>query len=174
MAGNDQREIFRQWLSEHAGLVARVCRAYAESREDREDLFQEAVLAIWQSIPSFDGRAKASTWIYKVSLYTALARRRNERKHRRFHLALESQAEIADGTAAAGKVLEDRETLDSVYKAFHELPAVDRSLALLHLDGLTHGEIADILGISTNHVGVKINRAKKQLAQQLKGLIDDI
>lgn len=68
----------------------------------------------------------------------------------------------------------DGQVMDQLYEAIRTLSKIDSSILLMHLDGLTYQQIADILGISANHVGVKINRAKKLLAQQLKGLIDDI
>ena len=68
----------------------------------------------------------------------------------------------------------DQGLLLQVYTAIRELPKIDGSVVLLHLDGLSYDEMAEILGISKSSVGVKLNRAKKQLARLLKGLIDDL
>jgi len=51
---------------------------------------------------------------------------------------------------------------------------VDASLALMHLDGLSYQEMAEVLGISENYIGVKLNRVRKQLAEQLKGASDEL
>jgi RNA polymerase sigma-70 factor (ECF subfamily) len=59
-----------------------------------------------------------------------------------------------------------------LYKAIHALDEIDRSLALLLLDGFSYKEMAAILGISISNVGVKINRIKKQLIVQSKKISD--
>jgi RNA polymerase sigma-70 factor (ECF subfamily) len=60
------------------------------------------------------------------------------------------------------------EQLTWLYEAIHALDEIDRSLALLLLDGFSYKEMASILGITVSNVGVKINRIKKQLIVQSK------
>jgi len=57
--------------------------------------------------------------------------------------------------------------LDWIYAQIAQLDEVERSLALLMLDGFSYREMAGILGITENHVGVKINRIKMALAAKL-------
>ena len=66
--------------------------------------------------------------------------------------------------------LEDKpdEILLWLYDQIHQLDEVDRSLCLLLLDGFSYKEMASIVGISENYVGVKINRIKKHLTEQSK------
>ena len=54
------------------------------------------------------------------------------------------------------------------------MPKLDASLALMHLDGLSYHEMSEVLGISENHVGVKLNRIRKQLAELLKGTTHEL
>jgi RNA polymerase sigma-70 factor (ECF subfamily) len=68
----------------------------------------------------------------------------------------------------------DREIVERLYAAIRQLSKVDASLALMHLDGLSYQEMAEVLGISENHVGVKLNRIRKQLADQLKGVTHEL
>jgi RNA polymerase sigma-70 factor (ECF subfamily) len=65
------------------------------------------------------------------------------------------------------------EIIGRLYEAIRELSKIDASVVLMHLDGLAYNEMAEILGISESNIGVKLNRAKKQLALILEGLIDD-
>jgi len=60
--------LFRRWLADHAGLMWKVVRGFAATPEDQEDLLQEVALKLWMSLPSFQGRAAESTWIYRVAL----------------------------------------------------------------------------------------------------------
>ena len=62
-----------------------------------------------------------------------------------------------------------REIVEKLYAAIRQLPKVDASLALMHLDGVSYHEMAEVLGISENYIGVKLNRIRKQIADQLKG-----
>mgnify|MGYP006197827827 CR=1 FL=1 len=64
----------REYLGGH--ILHKICRLYRDSKEDREDLFQEIVLQLWKAAPSFEGRSKFSTWMYRVVFNAALMRRR--------------------------------------------------------------------------------------------------
>jgi RNA polymerase sigma-70 factor (ECF subfamily) len=166
----DLETTFKEWLNEHLGLIFRVVRAYGNTASDRDDLFQEICLQMWLSIPRFEGKAKVSTWIYKVALNTALVWNRgekNRRKHRDRFITFAPQQQTGDSQ-------QPQEIIERLYEAIRKLPKVDTSIVLMHLDGLSYDEMAEILGISENNVGVKLNRAKKQLAQFLGGLIDDV
>lgn len=76
----EQKRIFHEWLDQHKGLVFKVVRAYAFNPPDREDLFQEICLQIWNSISNFRGDSTAATWIYRVALYSALSWSRREKR----------------------------------------------------------------------------------------------
>jgi RNA polymerase sigma-70 factor (ECF subfamily) len=165
----DLETTFKQWLAQHQGLLYRVVRAYGNTAQDQDDLFQEICLQMWLSIPRFEGKAKVSTWIYRVALNTAMVWNRGEktrRKHREKLLTFAPKQQNDDSQ-------QSQEIIERLYEAIRKLPKVDTSIVLMHLDGLGYDEMAEILGISENNVGVKLNRAKKQLAQLLEGLIDD-
>jgi RNA polymerase sigma-70 factor (ECF subfamily) len=165
----DSETTFKEWLNEHPGLILRVVRAYGSTANDQDDLFQEILLQIWLSIPRFEKKAKASTWIYRVALNTALTWNRGE-KRRRKHTALMTTFRPQQSGCSG----QSEEIIERLYGAIRKLPKVDASVVLMHLDGLAYNEMSEILGISENNVGVKLNRAKKQLALLLDGLIDDV
>ena len=58
------------------------------------------------------------------------------------------------------------ERLQWLYDQIAKLPEIDRSLCLLMLDGYSYAEMADIMGMTTNNVGVKIHRLKQQFVKQ--------
>jgi RNA polymerase sigma-70 factor (ECF subfamily) len=70
--------------------------------------------------------------------------------------------------------LSQPEIVERLYAAIRQLPKVDASMALMHLDGLSYQEMAGVIGISENHIGVKLNRIRKQLAEQLKGAKNEL
>jgi RNA polymerase sigma-70 factor (ECF subfamily) len=169
MADDKWEKTFKQWFGEHQGLIFKVIRAYAAAADDQDDLFQEILLQMWLSIPRFAGKAKVSTWVYRVALNTALVWNRSEKKRRknRDRLLTFAPQHQADCSGQSGEIIR------RLYEAIRRLPKIDASIVLMFLDGLAYSEMAEILGISESNVGVKLNRAKKQLAYLLKGLIDD-
>jgi RNA polymerase sigma-70 factor (ECF subfamily) len=174
MNAEEQEAIFRRWLNDHLGLMLKVVRAGAATPEDQDDLFQEVLVNVWSSIRAFRGEAKETTWIYRVAFNTTMAWRRGEWRRRKGHETFLKLDTSPQAQASHVDSLREREIVEQLYAAIRQLPKVDASLALMHLDGLSYQEMAEVLGISENHVGVKLNRIRKQLADQLKGVTDEL
>ena len=164
MMDEERERTFLQWQDEHRGIVLKVARSYAVSHRDQEDLAQEILIQLWFSIDRFQGQAKASTWIYRVALNTAMAWQRGERRRRK---RVEKLVEM-DAYWLRRKNPEN-ELLSRLYEAIHQLPPHERSLVLLYLDDLKYAEIAEVVGISESNVGVRINRVKKKLSTLCNG-----
>jgi RNA polymerase sigma-70 factor (ECF subfamily) len=174
MTAQEQETVFRRWLEAHLGLMLKVVRGCAAAPPDQDDLFQDVLLNVWSSIRAFRGEAKETTWIYRVAFNTALAWRRGERRRREGHemfLKFDVSSRMQPSHVDA---LPEQEIVEQLYAAIRQLPKVDASLALMHLDGLSYSEMAEVLGISENYIGVKLNRIRKQLAEQLKGANDEL
>lgn len=147
-------------VKQNAGIIHKVIRLYIDNPEDQKDLYQEIVLQAWHSFTRFDGRSKFSTWLYKVSLNTVLTfRRKNNR-------IPTDDLEKAAAYAVPHSKNEDTELLMMAIKSLGE---TDRAIVSLHLDGYENEEIADITGLTKNHVAVKLHRIKQQLSKKLNG-----
>ncbi|MGA1198724.1 MAG: RNA polymerase sigma factor [Candidatus Latescibacterota bacterium] len=168
MQQHEQKKIFDAWLRDHKNLLFKVLRSYAFTPQDQEDLFQEVVIQVWRSVPNYKGDSAVTTWLYRVALYSAIAWSRQEKRHRDGKQAL-------DGVEHVLMVKEDVQDhrLDWLYAQIRQLDEIDLSVMLLFLDGFRYKEMARILGISESHVGVKINRIKKYLMDQLKEVGDE-
>lgn len=78
------------------------------------------------------------------------------------------------GEESTSSVRSEQEVrLERLYGAIRELPRLDASLALMLLDGLSYRQMGEVLGISENHVGVRLHRIRKQLTERLKGQADE-
>ena len=161
MVKAERNQVFEEWMEAHQAILFAVARSYGATHADREDLFQEIALQVWNSVPAFRGDAAASTWIYRVALNTALAWNRNQRKHWRGRQDMEATTDLLASLPGRDPRLE------WIYQRISELDEVSRSLALLMLEGFSYREMSQILGISESNVGVKINRIKTALAVQL-------
>lgn len=166
--------LFRSWLEEHQGILVSVTSSFAESAADRADLKQDVLLQLWLSTTTFDSRCKPSTWIYRVCLNTAFAWKRKDR--RREHARSDSVdiTEVPAATAGPADMIADRDLLERLYVAIRQLPEFDRALVLLMLDDASYRDIAEITGITENHVGVALTRARKRLAALMKGVVDEL
>ena len=175
MTTEEQEALFCRWLNEHIGLMLKVVRAFTATAADADDLMQEILLQLWSSAPAFRGEARETTWIYRVAFNTVLVWRRREKRRQIKHETFWKFSLPTDITSAnqPGKTSEDKK-VEMLYAAIRQLPKLDASLALMHLDGLSYREMSDVLGISENHVGVKLNRIRKQLTDQLKGADDEL
>ena len=158
----EQKRVFDRWLSERRGIIFKVVRAYSKSQHDREDLFQEIAVQLWNSIPNFKNDCSETTWIYRVAFYSATSWAHKERRRREQRETLAEEAPLLND----GSTVRD-ERLDWLYEQIRLLAEPDRSLALLLLDGFQYKEMAEILGLSESAVGVRINRIKKALTQTL-------
>ncbi|MEZ4448328.1 MAG: RNA polymerase sigma factor [Nannocystaceae bacterium] len=161
MNEGERARIFESWIAAHKAILFKVARAYGSTHSDREDLFQEMALQVWHSIGAFRGDAAVTTWIYRVALNTALAWGRRQRRHSRGRQDLEASAALLEAPPAPDPRLE------WIYQRIAALDEVNRSLALLLLDGFSYREMSAILGLTESNVGVRINRIKAALVAQL-------
>ena len=151
-------DTFIALIQENEGIVHKVIGLYADNDTDRKDLHQEILLQSWKGFKRFRGDAKFSTWLYKISLNTALTYRKSK----------DRQSTILENVPVTQAVSENREHHELLYSIVKNLDKIDRMLMSLHLDGYGNKEISDITGMTQNHVNVKIHRLKQQIITEFK------
>lgn len=157
----------RQILKQYHPILFKIGRAYAPDNDDFKDLYQEMVIQIWKSMDQFESRSSLSTWIYRVSLNTALTYRRKEKRKQQ---VITRELPFHPGEIPDDPQQDSTAQINLLYKAIAKLSEEDRALILLHLDGKKYKEISDILGISGSNVGVKLLRIRKKLFTMLNEL----
>jgi RNA polymerase sigma-70 factor (ECF subfamily) len=157
----DRQDEFLNLMDLHQGIVIKVCRMYTTTKDDYEDLYQEVIIQSWQSFSRFKGDSKFSTWLYKVSLNTALTRKKKGDPNKNTDEINEEK------TSLYGSEVNGYETQDLIEKSMALLSETDRAFLVLYLDGYPYEEIAEMMGLSVSNTGVKINRIKNKL----KGLL---
>ncbi len=149
------------WLGEHGSSVMKVARAYTLTSDECQDLAQEILLQAWRSLPKFEGKASAATWFYRVALHTAMNWHRKDKPRRlRQQPLLEVQALATEGLDSAEQA-QQRETVEQLYKAIHQLPKADAALVLLYLDELSYREMAEVLGHLREQRGREVESREK-------------
>ncbi len=159
---------FLKLIEENRPRILKVCRAYAWTPSDRDDLYQEILFQIWRALPGLKKGAYAGTWLYRVALNTSISFVRKDaarNKHATPHEP-DDLARRIESTQSPGEPEDGR--LACLYEAIAELNVMEKALIVLFLEDLSYEEIADALGLSVNHVGVALHRAKKKLSVLMK------
>jgi len=150
---------FLQIIQKNQGIIHKVCNIYCDTEDDRNDLFQEIVVQLWRSYPTFRKESKVSTWMYRVALNTAITSfKKSKRRPDQNRLTYEN-FQIEDEAYDT----ETEERIRSLHKAVNHLTGIEKSIVLLYLENKKYEEIAEITGITQNYVRVKMNRIKKKL-----------
>lgn len=150
---------FVKSLEENQNIVHKVCRIYTSDPESHNDLFQEITIQLWKAYPKFRGESKFSTWMYRVSLNTAITLYRKSKRSIKT-----SDVDIADFRIKAEEYDDEVEQqLKLMYAAVKELNDIEKALVFLYLEDKNYSEIADTLGISEVNARVRMNRVKTKL-----------
>lgn len=156
-----QEQAFLTGVEQNKQKLLRVCSVYAADDDDKKDLFQESLIQIWQSMPSFEGRSSLSTWMFRITLNVCLRlQSRQSKKGERFrrmdsvniaHIAEEESNHV------------EQERLLKLRNCIKKLNDADKAVITLYLEELPYVEIATITGLSENHVAVKLKRIRTKL-----------
>ena len=153
---------FRDLLKQNQGIIHKISALYSEESADKEDLFQEICLQLWRSYESFKSKAQFSTWMYKVSLNTAISYTRKRSKWMRAE-TLYPETEMP-AVVDAG---DERSRL--LAQAISRLNRIDKAMILLWLEGESYEEIARIMGITKSNVSVRLVRIKRDVGNTING-----
>lgn len=153
-------DTFQKLLAQHRGIVMKVAASYCCDRDDRADLAQDIALQLWRAWPSYDRSRPFPTWMYRVALNVAISHRRSAQQ-RRGDEPLGEEHEHLVGCGDVDAI--DGEQMAIVQRAMQSLGRIDRALLLLHLEGCSHRETGEVLGISESNAATRLTRIRQQL-----------
>jgi RNA polymerase sigma-70 factor (ECF subfamily) len=149
---------FQSLMAAHRGILLKIAASYCRLPDDRADLAQEMSLQLWRAWPSFEPGRRFSTWMYRIALNVAISQLRRQPDA---HETLDEEHSQLVG--AQDVDAEQRERMALVQAAMQSLGALDRALLVLHLEGCSHRESGEVLGISEGNVATRLGRIKQQL-----------
>lgn len=155
---------FERRITEHKSLLYKVCRIYAATDADRQDLFQEIVIQLWKAYPGFKGKAQFSTWMYRVAINTAITGMRKKKDLTTSYEPANLPEQMSDEDP--GQAEEER--LRQLYTAIGQLSEVEKAIVMLYMEDRPYTEMEDILGISQGNLRVKMSRIKDKLRELTK------
>ena len=166
---------FEQLLRGTQGMVFRVAQHITGSREDAEEVVQEAFLKAFQNLDRFEERSRFSTWVTRITVNTALMRLRRRRGHETVPLHEDDaddptalSQEVADWRPDPEQIYDRRELHAILARALAGLPQHYSTVFLLRdVEGFSTAETAEALGLSITAVKARLLRARLQLRQRL-------
>lgn len=157
-----EQEIFEQLYSEYQDKIFRLCYGYARNPELASDLTQDCFIRVWENIGSFRNEASISTWIYRIAVNNCLLYLRKSKSGELLFGTIETDIPHLDDENQ-----KTEESIENLYKAIQKLQEADRAIISMVLEEMSYKEIAEVIGISENSVGVKVHRIKKTLKNEL-------
>ena len=142
---------------------------FVRSASDAEDLAQEAFLRAYRGLEGFKGDARFSTWLYRITWNLCTDWLRRNRKPARASVALDDDADVADGRVDLEEGLLAAEERRKVRQALVGLAEKYRSvLILMYYQKMSYDQIASVLGAPMKTVETRLYRARKLLRQSLQ------
>jgi RNA polymerase sigma-70 factor (ECF subfamily) len=153
-------EQFVSVFEDNTGIIIKIARAFTRTSHDREDLINDIALELWKSFERFKGDSKISTWIYRVAINVSMNYKRKKKKDSFF-----SFLDDFKKVDSLPWLIEQDNSSESeiLYNCIDELNEINKAIILLYLDGNSHDEISEIMGISKTNVGTRIGRIKEQI-----------
>lgn len=165
IAGGDQRSL-RTLMERHMKSAIQLAERVLLSPGEADDVAQEAFFRVWKHAAAFDpGRARFTTWLYRIVLNLAIDRRR-----RTPAVPVESIEEPASPDADALQRVIERQEDEAMQAALGRLPEKQRAaIALFHFQGLSGREAAQAMNMSEKAFESLLIRARRALKQTLLG-----
>src|SRR5689334_3216839 len=143
-----QDALFARVVAEYSAPLARLSRAHEADLSLRQDLCQEIHLALWRSLPAFAGRCSLRTWVYRVAHNVAATHVLRRRRRFDRHLVDLDDVEIPAEGPEVGASVDDTRMLARIHELVRKLKPTDREVFVLHLEGLSVDDIAEIAGLT--------------------------
>ncbi len=154
---------FENMINRNSATIYKVCRFYYNDVNDIQDLFQEITIRLWKGYNNFRKESKESTWVYRVSINTAINFKIKDKRNIK---VIDIPSSFIE-TIKEQEQNEQNELIKQLYKLIEDLNVIDKTIILLYLDNKTYKEISEIVGLSSTNIGTKIQRIKEKMKQQV-------
>lgn len=160
---------FTVLIDQYKDLVFTLALRMLKNREEAEEVSQDTFIKIFKSLQKFKGDSKFSTWIYKVTYNTCLDRLKKNKRQQQVVTIDEFTEKHVKTIDNALENLVEEEKKQAIQECINLLPSEDGFLlTLYYFEEQSLAEISKIVGISANHVKVKLYRSRQKLASILR------
>ncbi|MGH8136813.1 MAG: RNA polymerase sigma factor [Steroidobacteraceae bacterium] len=153
---------FERLYREHAGKVYGLCLRMTRDPGTAEDCTQETFINAWRALDRFETRSSLATWLHRIAVNVALAKRR------RVTPVVESAQAQDDEPVESEWTLETPLEVDEIETAIGALPEGARDVLILYaIYGYSHAEAAQMLGVAEGTCKAQLHRARGLLRNRL-------
>lgn len=162
LAASGDRRAFERLYRAHVNRVYAICVRMLADRQLAEEVTQDVFVRVWQKLPGFRGESAFSTWLHRVAVNVALSRRKRAGLH---GARATDEDDALDAAPSRPAFVGERLDLDA---AIAGLPEGARRVFVLHdVEGFTHEEIGEQLGITSGGSKAQLHRARMLLRAAL-------
>lgn len=172
---------FKTIVETWKNMVYNTALGIVQNAEDAEDITQETFVQVYQSIRSFKGESKFSTWLYRITVAKALDHERKKKRKKRFAYVKSlfgNDSEVVvhpPDFHHPGVLLDQKENAAVLFHAISQLPENQRVAFTLHkVDGLSYQEVSEVMQTSVSSVESLMHRAKTNLKKKLEDYYKDM
>ncbi len=170
-AQNGDSQAFNYLIKGYFKKLYNIAYRMSNNADDAADMTQEIMIKLFKNISSYSGDSKFSTWVYRVATNTCLDELKKIKRHRNYSIDKEIETDDGDftgeieDTAPTAEQLAEQNELKSIVKSAISMLSPDYKaiIILRDIQGLSYGEIAQVLGCTNGTVKSRISRARAQL-----------
>lgn len=170
-----EESAFREIVEARQGMVYNTVLGLLQNHEDAEDVTQEVFIKVFESVSDFKGESALSTWVYRISVTSALEFLRRKKRKKRFAFLAALFGEDGEPLhdppdfVHPGVVLDRRESAQALFLAVKQLPESQKTAFVLHkMEGLSYQDVAQVMQTSVSAVESLLHRAKLNLRKTLE------
>ena len=167
----DNQALFTQWMAEHEKLLRHIITGFEAKTAIQDELFQDIALNVWRALPKFRQDSAVKTFVARIAhnvLATHVAKAVKTVKADQDLAAVTGEAEKDHNQPTPFQSLNQSQRQQRLAAAIRQLKLEQQQIITLALEGMSYQEMSEVLGITTNLVGVRLQRAKSSLAQLLE------
>ena len=170
-----EESAFREIVEARQGMVYNTILGLLQNPEDAEDVTQEVFIKVFESVADFKGESAFSTWVYRISVTSALEFLRKKKRKKRFAFLTALFGEDGEPLhdppdfVHPGVALDRRENAQALFLAVRALPETQKTAFVLHkMEGLSYQDVAQVMQTSVSAVESLLHRAKLNLRKTLE------
>ena len=160
-------EQFDRILGDYGAAISRLAYSYEAVAGIREELVQEIALAIWQALARFRGECSERTFVFRIAHNRGLSHVWRRRPPHQPLEELEESDQPVDRRPHPEEQAARTDQRVRLMSTIQSLPVTHRQMIVLMLEGLSHAEIAEVMGVTENNVAVRLTRARNALKDAL-------
>jgi len=170
---SNYQKVFTEWMTEYEKLLRHIITGFEAKPAIQDELFQEIALNIWRALPNFRSESAVKTFVARIAhnvLATHVAKAVKSVKADQNIEALNQDAEKDQIQPTPYQSMDKQQRQARLAKSIRQLKLEQQQVITLALEGMSYQEIADVLVITTNLVGVRLQRAKVALIKLMEAV----